>query len=348
MHAALARGTKALVAATALLAFSALAAEPPPASAGAAPASADVRPKSYNVGGALAIGTDSGYVFQSSGGPVRLDVGSITNESTTVTSGSIRVALIVTTTPDPNAGTYWIIAHTDLGPLAPGQRVGPFSTTVDYFTPPNGTYYLHMAVFEYEPTTCTAPSGYCLDDYVTFQNRVQVVNGQIYDAGPAPGAQALAVEYYHVAFNHYFITAFPNEIDLLDRGVFSGWQRTGRSFSVWLEDTGGMSGVCRFFSTAFAPRSSHFYTPYADECTTVRGNRNWQFEAIAFYTELPDTNGTCAFGRQPLYRLYNNGQSGAPNHRYTTSFEVRQEMVAQGWIPEGWGPWGAIACVPQS
>ena len=348
MHVALARGAKALVAATAFLALSALAAEPPAAAHASTPGRADVRPKSYNVGGALALGTNSGYQFQSTAGPVRLDVGSITNESTTVTSGTIRVALIVTTTADPTDGTYWIIASTDVGSLAPGQRIGPFSTTVDYFTPPNGTYYLHMAVFEYEPATCTTASGYCLDDYVTFQNRVQVVNGQIYDAGPAPAAEALAVEYYHVAFNHYFVTAFPNEIDLLDRGVFSGWQRTGRTFNVWMEDTGGMAGVCRFFSTAFAPRSSHFYTPDADECTTVRGNRNWQFEAIAFYTELPDLNGTCVFGRQPLYRLYNNGQGGAPNHRYTTSFEVRQEMVAQGWIPEGLGPFGVLACVPQS
>jgi hypothetical protein len=48
----------------------------------------------------------------------------------------------------------------------------------------------------------------------------------------------------------------------------------------------------------------------------------------------------------PLYRLYNNGLSGAPNHRYTIHASVRSQMIAQGWIPEGNGPDGVFACVP--
>jgi len=52
---------------------------------------------------------------------------------------------------------------------------------------------------------------------------------------------------------------------------------------------------------------------------------------------LPDAAGNCRGGTVPLYRLYNDGKTGAPNHRYTTSLAVRAEMVAQGWIPEGSG-----------
>jgi hypothetical protein len=48
----------------------------------------------------------------------------------------------------------------------------------------------------------------------------------------------------------------------------------------------------------------------------------------------------------PLYRLYNNGQGQAPNHRYTTSVVVRVSMIAAGWIPEGNGADGVIGCVP--
>ncbi len=88
-----------------------------------------------------------------------------------------------------------------------------------------------------------------------------------------------AVEYYHVAFNHYFLTAFPNEIDLLDRGVVSGWQRTGHTFNVWKEDGGGLA-ACRFFSTAFGPRSSHFYTPDAGVRAPQAGPA-LDYEAIA-------------------------------------------------------------------
>ena len=46
----------------------------------------------------------------------------------------------------------------------------------------------------------------------------------------------------------------------------------------------------------------------------------------------------------PLYRLYNDGMGGAPNHRYTTSLTVRAAMIEAGWIPEGSGI-GVIGCV---
>jgi len=49
---------------------------------------------------------------------------------------------------------------------------------------------------------------------------------------------------------------------------------------------------------------------------------------------------------QPLYRLYNDGQGGAPNHRYTTQAATRSAMLANGWIAEGVGELGVIGCVP--
>jgi hypothetical protein len=47
-----------------------------------------------------------------------------------------------------------------------------------------------------------------------------------------------------------------------------------------------------------------------------------------------------------VYRLYNNGQGGAPNHRYTTASSVRDQMLAAGWILEGNGPGFAFMCAP--
>ncbi|HVF65712.1 MAG TPA: hypothetical protein VNE58_17130 [Casimicrobiaceae bacterium] len=300
----------------------------------------------YNVGGALAIRDDVGYEAQSTSGPIRLDVGRITNESTTTTSGSIRVALFVSTTPTPT-GTIYVIARSDVGILGPSQFFGPFSHTVPYLAPPDGTYYVHMGVFEYEPGICNSADGYCLDDYASFVNQVIVQNGRIFASGPPAPPTATVVEYYHTNFDHYFVTHYDNEIRLLDSGAFQGWTRTGRTFNVFTSSAGGSNAVCRFFSASFAPRSSHFYTPFVDECNTVRGNSRWTLESLAaFYVNLPDVNGNCRPGTQPLYRLYNNGKSGAPNHRYTISLDVRAQMLSQGWIPEGYGTFGVIACVP--
>ncbi len=161
---------------------------------------------------------------------------------------------------------------------------------------------------------------------------------------PAQGAPV--VEFHHPEFGHYFVTNVPAEIAGIDAGTFAGWQRTGQGFGVYLPGSPGTSNVCRFFSASFAPKSSHFYTPFASECGIVMGDAHWQFEGEVFAVVLPGSAGECAGETIPLYRLYNDGQSGAPNHRYTTSATIRAQMLAQGWIAEGAGDLGVIACVP--
>ncbi len=161
---------------------------------------------------------------------------------------------------------------------------------------------------------------------------------------PTPGTSQV-VEYFHAGFGHYFITASPGEAAAIDAGTIKGWSRTGETFKVFPLNTADSSNVCRFFSTSFAPKSSHFYTPSTAECGAVKSNPNWQYEELVF-SVTETTTGTCSFGLTPLYRLYNDGKSGAPNHRYTVSTAVRAAMLAQGWIPEGSGALGAVACVP--
>lgn len=153
------------------------------------------------------------------------------------------------------------------------------------------------------------------------------------------------IEYYHAAFDHYFVTAMQAEIDGLDGGTPAGWARTGQQFNAYRLGTAGTSATCRFFSTAFGPKSSHFYTSMPDECTGVKASTNWLFEGEVFGVGKSDAAGNCPAGYAALYRSYNNGHGGAPNHRYTTSTDVRQAMIQLGWIPEGAGP-GVVACVP--
>ena len=111
-------------------------------------------------------------------------------------------------------------------------------------------------------------------------------------------------------------------------------------------DTPGTSSVCRFFSAAFAPKSSHFYTPLDTECRLVRDNADWTFEGKVFSFVIPASDGTCTSGSEPIYRMYNNGKGAAPNHRYTTSLAIRSEMITKGWIAEGFGATGVIGCLP--
>ena len=155
-----------------------------------------------------------------------------------------------------------------------------------------------------------------------------------------------AVEFFHEGFGHYFTTTFANEIAALDSGTIAGWTRTGQTFGVYVAGTPGRVNVCRFFSATYAPRSSHFYTPFASECEIVKGNPDWEFEGEVFAITPAFANGTCPAGQVPLFRVYNGGRGGAPNHRYTPNVDVRASMLQQGWIAEGFGPNAIVGCVP--
>lgn len=172
-------------------------------------------------------------------------------------------------------------------------------------------------------------------------------NGDVLSTA-TPDVQS-AVEYFHRDYGHYFVTSMQNEISSLDAGRFSGWARTGQSFRVYPLDFSGASNVCRFWSgRTFVPKSSHFYTPYDWDCAQVKRNPDWQFEGEVFALALPDQNGRCPTGTAPLYRLYNNGSSGAPNHRYTASRSIFDQMRGAGWTPESdWSNF-TFACVPSA
>lgn len=161
--------------------------------------------------------------------------------------------------------------------------------------------------------------------------------------------QAQAIEFHHSSYGHYFLTTHPAEASVLDAG--SQWARTGKQFNVWAAPGDAVAPVCRFWSgQRFAPKSSHFYTPLAEECEFLKAQGVWTFEGNVFGLSLPvGTPGSriCPAGSRPLYRAYNNGASGAPNHRYITDAADLDQLIANGWIMEGEAGTRVFACVPE-
>ena len=163
---------------------------------------------------------------------------------------------------------------------------------------------------------------------------------------------ALAVEYCHAAFDHYFVTANATEIDALDRGVMSGWQRTGMGFNVIVaEDTASpmASTVCCFYGRPEYGLDTHFYTASSDECATVQRNwpQQWQLEsANVFRVYMPDTmSGSCPAGAVPIYRAWN--QRADTNHRFAIDPAVQAQMMRRGIVAEGYGNTPIAMCAPQ-
>jgi hypothetical protein len=109
--------------------------------------------------------------------------------------------------------------------------------------------------------------------------------------------------------------------------------------------------VCRFVDLS---NNAHFYTASTDECAAVEARAaNLQLETrVAFYVALPDADtGACPPDQDinglpfllPLYRLWNPATS---DHRYTMDLAERDRLIAQGYVPEGYGPQAVAMCVP--
>ena len=176
----------------------------------------------------------------------------------------------------------------------------------------------------------------------------------------ASGGTALVgvFEYFNDATGAYFVTASQDELAALESGRIPGWKRTQSPEIFMAFQNPGYFGrgsapqpVCRYF----IPPHSHFLSASKAECDAVgRGNPQFVLETdSAFHAWLPNAaTGKCPANLRkaggplfrPVYRLW-NGQADT-NHRFTTSLAVRAEMIARGWIAEGYGPLGVAMCAP--
>jgi hypothetical protein len=205
-------------------------------------------------------------------------------------------------------------------------------------------------------TASAKANGRITDFSVLNQAGVQVVGFQMSTSGKKlkervepPLPLLLAVEYFNAAFGHFFVSANPDEIKGLDAGT--AWKRTGEMFKVYATPGEGRVGVCRFFGQFPQPsgpaKSSHFYALRGLGCEALLQKPGpWQYEGDVFFMPSPNPkDGACPSGTTPVYRLYNNGMGGAPNHRFTTNPETQAEMLRDGYVPEG--PNGVGMCSPE-
>lgn len=167
--------------------------------------------------------------------------------------------------------------------------------------------------------------------------------------GPPPFNAYQVVEYYRADLDHYFITANPDEIRILDTLLSGIFQRTGLYFYAYLQGAGPADAqpVCRFYASAAVLIDSHFYSAKFQECLFVLLNYAgiWTFETSnAFYVQVPDAFGNCPAKTLPVYRFFNNRRDA--NHRYTVDLSVRRAMLNRGWAPEGAGPNSVAFCSP--
>jgi hypothetical protein len=218
--------------------------------------------------------------------------------------------------------------------------------------PSGAVQFARMSQLTYTALPADGVNAYYRDDTVRPNLATNFAGATASLTAPAGPQTVTVVEYHHAAFDHYFITPVAAEIALLDAHAppFQDWSRTGFTFNAYVNvgAPAGSNAICRFFNDHFAPKSSHFYAAHGFGCeATIAQFPDWNLEDDKlFNTMLPDAaTGACPAGTIPVYRMYNQGMGGAPNHRFVTSLTERQKMLDQGFVAEGAGI-GVGMCVP--
>lgn len=222
--------------------------------------------------------------------------------------------------PDPY--DFATLSYGDPGDCAVGRAVAPGSSC--------------MLNFTFTPASAGARSAQLVVDAPQLASLVTLpLRGSGVDA---KDGTVEAIEFFHAARNHYFLTTEPAEAAMIDAGgVGPGWVRTGQRFRVWPMTAAapGTVDVCRFFGAAGAGPEAHFFTGHAPECAALRSAAAWTFEGLAFRAVLPALD-QCATGFDPVVRLFWSGSvATGMRHRYLIDAAVVQAMARAGWIVEG-------------
>lgn len=197
-------------------------------------------------------------------------------------------------------------------------------------------------------SSCSRPAD--PDYFSRLETMLPLMRQYLTPAAANLGGTTVAVEFHNAALDRYFLSTEPSEIDNLDSGRTTGWERTGLRFLAYPTKVEGAQPVCRLYRVP-GHGDAHFYSANPAECAAALAAApgEWiQENAAAFYLPLPDaTSGECPAGTVPVYRYFNRVTA---SHRYTiervTSLRMR---TSPEWIAEGYGrgPFFPAMCAVQ-
>jgi Repeat of unknown function (DUF5648) len=215
-----------------------------------------------------------------------------------------------------------------------------------------------FANLHFLPRAIGAHTGAVSVSYVGAPSTREVQASGVGTPSPMPvGDRKTMTEYRYAPLDYYFITSRETDKQLLDTTV--GWERTGQSFSVFSRRVPNSEGLLRYYFDQAAragTRGTHFYTlsDYEKRLLLPLNPTNALLPRVPFdegidsYAYLPATgnsSGPCAGFTLPVYRLFrgNSRFPDDPNHRFTTSKPIYDDLVSRGWDGEG-----VVMCVPPS
>jgi Repeat of unknown function (DUF5648) len=133
--------------------------------------------------------------------------------------------------------------------------------------------------------------------------------------------------------NAFFLSAYASNSLTVYPGV-----PAGPAFGAWSTGDKAPPDTVPLFhlSSTFSGSVLNFYTTDVAQRNALR-DMGWQYNG-EFVNVMPEKNGTCGAGAQPVYRAFRAMKAGSwlPTHRYTTDVTAYREWLRSGhWSAEG-------------
>jgi hypothetical protein len=117
---------------------------------------------------------EGNFTFQRSGPNVSMTVAKINNDSSTRTTGTLRLELWATSSrPARAAGFngYRLATGANLSPLPPRTFYSDVTRSTTFSEPPSGTYWMVLVLSEFDSVNCPAADHFCIQDTGIFPNQ---------------------------------------------------------------------------------------------------------------------------------------------------------------------------------
>ena len=146
-------------------------------------------------------------------GSISVSVTRIDNDSTTRTTGTLRLEFWATATAPPRGQGFTgfrLFTSSNINPLPPRTFYSNLLRTGAFTPPPNGTYWLVLALTEFDSVACSAADRFCIEDSAisTYQESFGSLAASYTDLWWSPSESGWGVTITHHSTGIAFITWF--------------------------------------------------------------------------------------------------------------------------------------------
>ena len=266
----------------------------------------------------------------------------INNDSYTYTTGTLRLTYWATTSyPARAAGFtgYRLATFATLNPLPPRYYYYDIVRSASMSVPPNGTYWLILALEEYDPANCSAASGYCLvdsfisDEQRTFGtashllsvSRTGTGTGTVFSS-PGGISCGSACSASYASGTSVTLTASPSS-----GSTFGGWSGACTGTGTCTVSMSAARSVAATFnvsisSAALSTMVTRYYNAILRRAPDAGGLNYWQDEALRIVALGGNVNEVwfsmaMSFFTSPEYLGMNRDNHGFVTDLYLTFFD---------------------------